>query len=177
MSTCLCVPLCAFYLLTLRTGIPVPRTCRLSSQRDTERGQSEQRSFVRRECGHEKFGKRHGLRNITKLLLKSPLGRKPSTFDIGAWGWPYVCYLASDSGRLHRTATVHSAWELTPRKKCTLSDKCQRWVTFLVWNVLQNTTCDWRSEGAGRGLYSPSICPTDVPLSSTGNSSLLHTVV
>lgn len=116
MSTCLCVPLCAFYLLTLRTGIPVPRTCRLSSQRDTERGQSEQRSFVRRECGHEKFGKRHGLRNITKLLLKSPFGRKPSTFDIGAWGWPYVCYLASDSGRLHHTATVHSAWELTPRK-------------------------------------------------------------
>ena len=84
ISTCLCVPLCAFYLLTLRTGIPVPRTCRLSSQRDTERGQSEQRSFVRRECGHEKFGKRHGLRNITKLLLKSPFGRKPSTFDIGA---------------------------------------------------------------------------------------------
>lgn len=56
MHMCLCVPLCAFYLLTLRTSIPVQRTCRLSSQRDTERGQSEQRSFVQSECGHEKFG-------------------------------------------------------------------------------------------------------------------------
>lgn len=46
---------------------------------------------------------RHGLRNITKLLLKSPIGRKPSTFNIGAWGWPNVHYLAFDF--------VHSVWE------------------------------------------------------------------
>lgn len=39
----------------------------------------------------------HGLRNITKLLLKRPIGRKPSTFNIGAWGWPYVRLLVFDS--------------------------------------------------------------------------------
>lgn len=56
----LCASLCVqvFYLLTLRTGIPVLRACWLNSQRDTERGQSEQRSFVQSECGHEKFQSR-----------------------------------------------------------------------------------------------------------------------
>lgn len=57
---------------------------------------------------------RHGLRNITKLLLKSPFGRKPSTFNIGAWGWPYVRYRAFDrqSQTLRTATTVHSVWEL-----------------------------------------------------------------
>lgn len=36
---------------------------------------------------------RHGLRNITKLLLKSSIGQWPSTFKIGAWRWPYVRHL------------------------------------------------------------------------------------
>lgn len=37
-----------------------------------------------------------GLRNITKLLLGSPNGRKPFTFNMGAWGWLYVRSFAFD---------------------------------------------------------------------------------
>lgn len=63
---------------------------------------------------------RHGLRNITKLLLKSPIGRKPSIFNI-AWGWPYVAF-DRQSQTPHSSTTVHSVG--TQPKKCTLYDEC-----------------------------------------------------
>lgn len=48
----------------------------------------------------------HGLRNITKLLLKSPIGWKPSPFNIGTWGCPYVLTLPlTVSQSLHTTTT------------------------------------------------------------------------
>lgn len=59
MSVCTIV--CIFCRFLFSTSLPWEQafqcgeTCRLSSQKDTERGQSEQRSFVQDECGHEKF--------------------------------------------------------------------------------------------------------------------------
>lgn len=120
-NVCVFVSLCAFYLLTPRTSIPVRRTSRLSSQRDTERGQCEQRSFVQNECGHEKFGNGTVWETTEKLLLKSPAGWKPSTSNIGLWGRPFVRHLWQSVARHHGWSCVSVENTVT---ECALNDKC-----------------------------------------------------
>jgi len=85
--TTLCIPPCAFYFLTLWTGIPLLRACWLSSQRDTERGQSEQRSFCTKWMWPWDVWEQHGLGNITKLLFKSnfPPGWKSCPYNRPNW--------------------------------------------------------------------------------------------
>lgn len=84
------VPQLAFYLLTLRTGIPVLRACWLSSQRDTERGQNEQRSFVLGECGHETFGRSMVCEASQSCFLRATSHwLQTFTFNAKTQGWPY----------------------------------------------------------------------------------------
>lgn len=174
-KVCVFVSLCAFYLLTPRTSIPVRRTSRLSSQRDTERGQCEQRSFVRNECGHEKFGNGMVWETTPKLLFKKPRWLETIYSQRkGLWGRPFVRHLCYDSQLLRTTADPVSVWKTRPQNALWMINVFR--FSFTVSEVL-GSSCGYISHIAFIIAPSPTICPAEVLLSKAVNNRTAYSVV
>lgn len=91
-KTCICLCASIFVNFTSKNRHSSQEDCRLSSQKDTERGQAEQRSFVQNECGHEKFGNSVVRETSKSCFQKAPLVGNHLRLGFRRHGWPHIAF-------------------------------------------------------------------------------------